>query len=122
MDIRSGSSPNRGGVTIHKHLPKIPKLERKLMGWGKAVELVKVARRDREQFDCATLHRTVPMQLRARGVWTAEYQTLEEARTSIARRIEEYNHDQPHRGVANRTLHESFLAFTAVLDSEMLTV
>ena len=29
---------------------------------------------------------------------TAEYRSLEEARASIARWIEEYNHDRPHRG------------------------
>ena len=44
-------------------------------------------------------------------VWAAEYRSLEEARTSIARWIEEYNHDRPHRGVHNRTPHEAFLAF-----------
>jgi len=44
-------------------------------------------------------------------VWTAEYRTLEEARTSIARWIAEYNHDRPHRGVGNRTPHEGFLEF-----------
>ena len=37
--------------------------------------------------------------LKEEEVWTAEYQSLEEARTSIARWIEEYNHDRPHRGV-----------------------
>jgi transposase InsO family protein len=46
---------------------------------------------------------------------------LEEARTSIARWIEEYNHDRPHRGVENRTPH-AFLAFTSVLKNEALTV
>jgi putative transposase len=60
--------------------------------------------------------------LKEEEVWTAEYRTVEEARTSIARWIEEYNHDRPHRGVRNRTPHEAFLAFTAVLNSEALTV
>jgi putative transposase len=60
--------------------------------------------------------------LKEEEVWTAEYRSLEEARASIARWIEEYNHDRPHRGVANRTPHEAFLAFTAVLNSETLTV
>jgi hypothetical protein len=45
-------------MAIHEHLPKIPKPELKLVGWSKATELVKVARRDRDQFDCATwLHK-----------------------------------------------------------------
>jgi putative transposase len=49
--------------------------------------------------------------LKEEEVWTAEYRSLQEARTSIARWIEEYNHDRPHRGVENRTPHEAFLAF-----------
>jgi hypothetical protein len=45
-------------MAIHEHLHKIPKPELKLVGWSKATELVKVARRDRDQFDCATwLHK-----------------------------------------------------------------
>jgi len=60
--------------------------------------------------------------LKEEEIWTAEYRSLEETRSSIARWIEEYNHDRPHRGVENRTPHEAFLAFTAVLNSEPLTV
>jgi putative transposase len=60
--------------------------------------------------------------LKEEEVWTAEYRSLEEARASIARWIEEYNHDRPHRGVGNRTPHEAFLSFAAVLNSEALTV
>ena len=49
-------------MAIHEHLPKIPKPELKLVGWSKATELVKVARRDRERFDCATwLHKATGM-------------------------------------------------------------
>src|SRR5690348_14956764 len=49
-------------MAIHEHLPKIPKPDLKLVGWSKATELVKVARRDREQFDCATwLHKATEM-------------------------------------------------------------
>lgn len=51
-------------------------------------------------------------------VWTAGYRSLEEARASIARWIEECNRDRPRRGVENRAPHEAFLAFTAVLSSE----
>ena len=60
--------------------------------------------------------------LKEEEVWTAEYRTLDEARASIARWIEEYNHDRPHRGVGNRTPHEAFLGFTGVLKNEALTV
>ena len=45
-------------MAIHEHLPRIPKLHLKQVGWTKATELVKVARRDGQQFDCATwLHK-----------------------------------------------------------------
>ncbi|NDQ55476.1 MAG: transposase [Acidipila sp.] len=61
------------------------------------------------------LHRTVPSRLERGKVWTAEYRGVDEARASIARWIEEYNHDRPHRGVGNRTPHEAFLTFAGVL-------
>ena len=60
--------------------------------------------------------------LKEEEVWTAEYRSLEEARASIARWIEEYNHDRPHRGVKNRTPHEAFLDFAVDLKNEALTV
>src|SRR5207247_3728724 len=60
--------------------------------------------------------------LKEEEVWTAEYRSVEEAKTSIARWIQEYNHDRPHRGVGNRTPHEAFLAFAGVLKTEALTV
>ncbi len=45
-------------MTIHEHLPRIPKPDLKQVGWTKAAELVKVARRDGQRFDCATwLHK-----------------------------------------------------------------
>ena len=45
-------------MSIHEHLPPQVRRELKQVGWTKARELVKVARRDREQFDCATwLHK-----------------------------------------------------------------
>jgi hypothetical protein len=38
--------------------PRVPKQQLREVGWSKAVELVKVARRDGEDFDCATwLHK-----------------------------------------------------------------
>lgn len=39
-------------MSIHEHLPKSIKKDLAEIGWAKAVELVKVARSDREQFDC----------------------------------------------------------------------
>jgi len=45
-------------MAIHEHLPRIPKQELKQVGWSKAAELVKVARREGKDFDCATwLHK-----------------------------------------------------------------
>jgi putative transposase len=60
--------------------------------------------------------------LKEEEVWTAEYRSVDEARASIGRWIEEYNHDRPHRGIRNRTPHEAFLAFAGVLKNEALTV
>jgi len=49
-------------MAIHEHLPKISKPDLKQVGWSKATELVKVARRDRDQFDCATwLHKATEL-------------------------------------------------------------
>src|ERR1700758_3059214 len=45
-------------MAIHENLTRIPKQQLRAVGWSKAVELVKVARRDGERFDCATwLHK-----------------------------------------------------------------
>jgi hypothetical protein len=45
-------------MAIHENLTRIPKHQLRNVGWSKAIELVKVARRDRDQFDCATwLHK-----------------------------------------------------------------
>jgi hypothetical protein len=45
-------------MAIHENLKRIPKQQLREVGWSKAVELVKVARRDGEEFDCATwLHK-----------------------------------------------------------------
>jgi hypothetical protein len=49
-------------MAIHENLTRIPKHELQQVGWSKAAELVKVARRDREEFDCATwLHKAKEM-------------------------------------------------------------
>jgi hypothetical protein len=45
-------------MSIHEHLPAPIRRELKQVGWSKAAELVKVARHDPKQFDCATwLHK-----------------------------------------------------------------
>src|SRR5215469_12372353 len=45
-------------MAIHEQLPRIRKVELQQVGWAKATELAKVARRDRQDFDCATwLHK-----------------------------------------------------------------
>ena len=49
-------------MAIHEHLPRIPKPELKQVGWSKAAELAKVARRDGQRFDSATwLHKAREM-------------------------------------------------------------
>jgi transposase InsO family protein len=60
--------------------------------------------------------------LKEEEVSTAEYRDVQEARASIARWIQEYNHDRPHRGVGNRTPHEAFLSFATALKNQTLTV
>jgi hypothetical protein len=52
-------------MSIHEHLPKPIRRQLKQVGWSKAVELVKVARRDQQRFESATwLHkaRALPKQ------------------------------------------------------------
>jgi hypothetical protein len=45
-------------MSIHEHLPPQARRELKQVGWTKGVELAKLARRDGQDFDCATwLHR-----------------------------------------------------------------
>ena len=40
-------------MTIHEHLTRVPKPQLREMGWTKARELVKVARKEGEEFVCA---------------------------------------------------------------------
>jgi hypothetical protein len=45
-------------MAIHEHLPKVPKPQLQEMGWTKARELVKIARRDGEEFaSCTWVHK-----------------------------------------------------------------
>ena len=45
-------------MAIHEHLPRIPKPQLREVGWSKATEMAKVARREGKAFDCANwLHK-----------------------------------------------------------------
>jgi len=61
-------------MAIHEELTRIPKHELKLVGWSKATELVKVARKDGEGFDCATwLHKAKELPKEAsNALWNVE--------------------------------------------------
>jgi hypothetical protein len=49
-------------MSIHEHLPPQARRELKQVGWSKGLELAKVARRDRQDFDCANwLHKAREM-------------------------------------------------------------
>jgi len=49
-------------MSIHDHLPPKARKELKEVGWTKGLELAKVARRDGQEFDCATwLHKAREM-------------------------------------------------------------
>src|SRR5277367_5345586 len=49
-------------MSIHEHLPAAARRELKEVGWTKGLELAKIARRDRQDFDCATwLHKAREM-------------------------------------------------------------
>jgi hypothetical protein len=49
-------------MSIHEHLPPRARKELKEVGWTKGVELAKIARRDRQHFECAIwLHKAREM-------------------------------------------------------------
>ena len=49
-------------MSIHEHLPPQARKELKDLGWSKGIELAKLARRDRQNFDCAIwLHKARQM-------------------------------------------------------------
>jgi len=49
-------------MSIHEHLPPQARRELKEVGWTKGLELAKIAKRDRQDFDCATwLHKAREM-------------------------------------------------------------
>ena len=63
--------------------------------------------------------------LKEEEIWVNEYRSLEEARQSIGRWIEEYNHDRPHRALGNRTPREARAGFAQpqpLTKSQALTV
>jgi putative transposase len=63
------------------------------------------------------LHREVSSQLKEEEVWLNEYQNFAQVERSIARWIEEYNHDRPHRGLHGRTPHDARARFALTLTS-----
>ena len=49
-------------MSIHEHLPPQARKQLQEVGWTKGLELAKLARRDRQHFDCATwLHKARQM-------------------------------------------------------------
>ena len=60
--------------------------------------------------------------LKEEEVWLHEYRSLEEARTSIARYLHEYNHHRPHQSLQNRTPHEAHAGFQTITLNPALTV
>ena len=49
-------------MSIHEHLPPQARTQLKEVGWSKGIELAKLARRDRQNFDCAIwLHKARQM-------------------------------------------------------------
>ena len=49
-------------MSIHEHLPPQARKELKEVGWAKGLELAKLAKKDRQHFDCATwLHKARQM-------------------------------------------------------------
>jgi putative transposase len=60
--------------------------------------------------------------LKEEEVWPAEYRSVAEARASIARWTQKYNHDGPDREVQHCTPHKAFLAFATDLNSDTPTV
>ena len=49
-------------MSIHEHLPPQARKQLKEVGWTKGLELAKIAKRDRQDFDCATwLHKASQM-------------------------------------------------------------
>ena len=47
-------------MSIHENLPPQARKELMKVGWAKGIELAKLARRDRQHFDCATwLHKAL---------------------------------------------------------------
>ena len=55
--------------------------------------------------------------LKEEEVWLNEYQNFDQAEQSIARWIEEYNHDRPHRGLHGQTPHDARARFAQTLTS-----
>jgi len=83
-------------MSIHEHLPKPIRRELKQVGWTKAVELVKVARRDRERFESATwLHKARSLPKREFKAEVERELTGREAEPSELMYFKVYRSQQP---------------------------
>ena len=92
-------------MSIHEHLPPQARRELKEVGWAKGLELAKVARRDGQEFDCATwLHkaRSLPKDQfkRARFSLGEHWQRKGHTETGDPGRNDRYN------PLAGQLLHE----------------
>jgi len=84
-------------MSIHEHLPP---QARKEVGWAKGLELAKLARRDREHFDCATwLHR-------AREMPKEQFKQTPAVTSHSAACVNQQQHELPHLvTLVVRTVH-----------------
>jgi hypothetical protein len=87
-------------MSIHEHLPPHARKELRNVGWTKGIELAKIARRDGQQFDCATwlhkarelskedFHRAVERELTGKMTepWEIVYFKLYESQTPVIER------------------------------------
>jgi len=76
-------------MAIHEQLPRIHKVDLQQVGWAKATELAKVARRDGQRFDSATwLHKARELPRRNSNERSRKHLTGKETepwRSSISR-------------------------------------
>ena len=60
--------------------------------------------------------------LKEEEVWLHEYRSLDDARSSIARYLVEYNHHRPHKALKNRTPHQTHAAYLTLTLNPALSV
>ena len=88
-------------MSIHEHLPPQARRDLKKLGWAKGIELAKLARRDRQRFDCATwLHK-------------ARQMPTEEFKQEVERELTGKHLHRNTRGVKTRVVAVGFVAVTS---------